>query len=348
MTVSTALSMTQGFWTTLPKPFVVLAPLADITDAAFRRIIATYGKPHVFWTEFTSADRLCTSESAGVVRNLLYTEAERPIVAQLYGACPGTMEQAAALVASRGFDGIDLNMGCPERSVVKRGAGAALSTNHTLAKAMIRAAKRGAGDLPVSVKIRLGDSQNDIESWLPVVLEEAPAVVTIHARTRCEKSKVPAHWEVMTRAVDIRRALASPTYIIGNGDVIDVTEAWVKAATTGVDGVMLGRAIMGNPWLFNVRKSLATITTEEKLRVMVEHTLLFEELLGDVKDLALMKKHYRAYTTDFPGAEALRLQLMHTQSAAEVAHEVATFLSPSPRRSALDHTRTQPAIPDYA
>jgi len=314
--------MTAGFWTTLPKPFFVLAPLADVTDAAFRRIIATYGKPHVLWTEFTSAEGLCASAHEPLLRNLLYTEAERPIVAQLWGATPETMQQAAAAAAALGFDGIDLNMGCPDRRVEKRGAGAALCQYPALAKALIRAAKRGAGSVPVSVKIRIGYTRNDIDTWLPALLQEEPVAITIHARTRQEKSDVPAHWEAVTQAVDIRRTLDSSTYIIGNGDVQDLSEARQKAHETECDGVMLGRAIFGNPWLFNVQRPRKSVPVAERLRVLAEHITLFDALLGDVKSMACMKKHYKAYLTGFAGAECLRTQLMATDTATEAIHRL--------------------------
>ena len=313
---------TAGFWATLPQPFFALAPLADVTDAAFRRIIATYGKPHILWTEFTSADGLCTSTSERLWRNLLYSEAERPIVAQLWGATPETMQQAAATAAGLGFDGIDLNMGCPDRRVEKRGAGAALCQHPQMAKALIRAAKRGAGRVPVSVKIRIGYARNDIDTWLPALLEEAPVAITIHARTRQEKSDVPAHWEAVAQAVDIRCALNSSTYIMGNGDVQDLSEARRKAEETACNGVMLGRAIFGNPWLFNIQRSRQTITVAERLRVLAEHIALFDTLLGDVKPMAVMKKHYKAYLAGFAGAEQLRAELMATDTAAEALSQL--------------------------
>ncbi len=258
-----------------------------------------------------------------LLRNLLYTAAERPIVAQLWGADPVTMEQAAALVAALGFDGLDLNMGCPDRNVEKRGAGAALCQHPARAQALIRAAKQGVGARPVSVKIRIGYARNDIETWLPALLEAEPAAITIHARTRQEKSDVPAHWDVVARAVEIRHALGSATRIVGNGDVQDVAEARRKVRATGVDGVMLGRAIFGNPWLFHAHRQRHMLPIAERLRVLAEHTALFETLLGDIKPLAHMKKHYKAYVTGFDGADRLRMRLMATHSAADVAAVIA-------------------------
>jgi nifR3 family TIM-barrel protein len=342
----------QGFWETLPRPFFVLAPLANVTDAAFRRLIAKYGKPDVTWTEFVSADGLVLADEEGkrkLLRDLVFTEAERPIVAQFFTSNPEHMEKVAALASELGFDGIDINMGCPDKSIEKQGAGAKLITNPERAAEVIRAAKRGAPHLPVSVKTRLGYNKDVLEEWLPVLLKEEPAAITIHARTRKEMSKVPARWERVKRAVEIRNEMGSKTLIIGNGDVLDIEDAKKKAAETGADGVMLGRAIFGTPWLFtNVRKvrpqqdpvaepatseGLAQafrpdqfLSIEEKLRIAVEHTKLFEELLGDLKSFAIMKKHFKAYVEGFDGAKDLRMKLMEANSAAEVAHIIDEFL----------------------
>ena len=321
----------QAFWHTLPKPFFVLAPLAGVTDPAFRRLIAKHGKPHAMWTEFTSADGLCAPGRARLLRDLAYAESERPIVAQLFGAKPDTMERAAALAAALGFDGIDINMGCPDRSVEKRGAGAALCRQPTLAQAMIQAAKRGAGGLPVSAKIRLGYDRNELATWLPALLEAEPVAITIHARTRQEMSLVPAHWDAIAQAAAIRNRLGAPAYLVGNGDVTDLADARRKARATGVDGVMLGRAIFGNPWLFNERRALGSISPAEKLRVLLEHTRLFEELVGDVKSLDTMKKHYKAYLKGFDGAKALFLRLMEARDVNEV--ETLVRACPILRRS---------------
>lgn len=309
--------MTHGFWRNLPTPCFALAPLADVTDAAFRRVIAKYGKPHILWTEFTSADRLFMPSQSELRRHLLYSEAERPIVAQLWGSNPSTMERAAALTVDLGFDGIDINMGCPDRRVEKHRAGAALCQHPDLAVSLIQAAKRGAGSVPVSVKIRIGYARNEIATWLPPLLAEEPAAIIIHARTRQEKSDVPANWDVIAQAVEIRQAMGSSSRILGNGDVQDLTEARQRANATGSDGVMLGRAIFGNPWLFNECQPRHAIPWPQRLAALAEHISLFDKVLGDVKPFNHMKKHYKAYLAGFEGAEALRLQLMEAPSARE-------------------------------
>lgn len=316
-----------GFWGALKKPFFVLAPMANVTDAPFRRVIAKHGRPDVTWTEFVSADGLCHPVGReALLRDLLYTEGERPIVTQLFTAHPEKMFEAAKFVATLGFDGIDINMGCPDKNVMKQGAGATLMKDPALAQAIIRAAQEGVKasgrEIPISVKTRLGYNEDNLEEWLPVLLETKPAVITVHARTKKEMSKVPARWERVKRAVEI--AAGSGTLIIGNGDVRDLQDAEAKVRETGCDGVMLGRAVFGNPWLFNKEKQ--DVTVRERLEAAIEHTKLFEEVWGDTKSFELMKKHYQAYVNHFSLAKELRIELMDCHAASEVEQIISAFL----------------------
>ena len=321
----------KNFWDELPKPFFVLAPLANVTDAAFRRIIAKYSKPYgpqVMWTEFVSADGLLRATPEGkakLMHDLVYSEEERPIVAQFFTSDPEAMEHAARVAQELGFDGVDINMGCPDRSVEAQGAGSKLILNPERAVELVAAAKRGAPNIPVSVKTRLGYNKDILEEWLPKILSAEPAVLTLHARTRKEMSKVPAHWERVKRAVEIHNELGSKTLILGNGDALDLVDAKKKAEESGADGVMLGRAIFGKPWLFSAKE----ILLEQRLRIAIEHTKLFEELLGDIKNFAIMKKHFKAYVEGFPGAKELRVQLMETTNTQEVEMLIEDFLSKS-------------------
>lgn len=323
--------MYHGFWGQLKRPFFVLAPMADVTDPAFRRIITKYGKPDVMWTEFVSADGLFLADEEGqkkIKRDLEYSEAERPIVAQFFTSDPIMMEKAARYAVECGFDGFDINMGCPDKSIEKQCAGAALMKNPQLAQDLIHAAKKGitssGKEIPVSVKTRIGYNKNELEEWLPVLLEAEPAAITIHARTRKQMSKVSADWAHIKRAVEIRDELKSSTFILGNGDALDLEDAQKKTDETGCDGVMLGRAIFGNPWLFNRNKKEVSIT--QHLNVLVEHTKLYEQLLGDVKNFNIMKKHYKAYVSGWDGAKELRINLMDAKDASEVEHIVSTYL----------------------
>jgi len=322
--------MDFGFWIELKKPIMALAPMADVTDAAFRRIIAKYGKPDVMFTEFVSADGLCHPDGQKrLFKDLQYSESERPIVAQLFSARPEKMEEAGALIQRLGFDGLDINMGCPDRNVEKQGAGAALIKNPKLAREVIRAARRGAPRLPLSVKTRLGYNKDELEMWLPELLEEELAAVTIHARTRKEMSKVPARWEKIAKAVAIRNNLGSKTLILGNGDISDLQDARKKIRKTGADGIMLGRAIFGNPFLFlnsqEFKNGSQSDELRRRLKAMVEHAVYFKELCGH-KNFAIMKKHFKAYLDGFSGAKELRLKLMQADNADEVEKIINEFL----------------------
>jgi nifR3 family TIM-barrel protein len=320
----------MGFWANLPKPFFVSAPMADVTDAAFRQMIAKYsrhgeegGGPDVFWTEFVSADGLCSAGSEVLKRDLVFGKNEHPIVAQIFGSTPEHMKKTAELIKSLGFDGIDINMGCPDKSIEKQGAGAAHIKNLKLAQEIIRATMEGAGGLPVSVKTRIGYNKENLEEWLGAILETKPAVITVHARTRKELSLVPARWEFVARAVKL--AEGTGTLIIGNGDVKDIDDANEKALATGADGVMLGRAMFGAPWLFD-RDRTTPPTIAEKFEILIEHTHLFEKLLCDIKNFATMKKHYKAYVNGFDGAKELRVRMMDAKNADEVERIARDFL----------------------
>lgn len=355
----------MSFWKQLrthSQPFFCLAPMADVTDPAFRTLITRYGKPDVMWTEFVSANGLMSAGRDALVRDLAYTEAQRPIVAQLFSADPQKMEDAVKFVCELGFDGIDINMGCPDRTIEKQGAGAAMIKDPERAIEVIRAAKRGiiasGKSIPLSVKTRVGYNQVQLDEWIPLILREGVDALTVHARTRKDLSKVPANWSYIKAVVRLRDAIAPETVIIGNGDVISRADGIAKARESGADGVMVGRALFGNPWFFDptrdvtatlpkrsifyrvpfLRKLFDTkrrapisttkpITIEERLRVLVEHTALFEELLGDIKSFAIMKKHYKAYCTGFKGAKELRMKLMDTTNAREVETVVQEFLT---------------------
>jgi nifR3 family TIM-barrel protein len=350
---------------------MAVAPMADVTDAPFRKMIAKYssheradgsiGGADVTWTEFVAADGLARATPEGkekLMADLIYCEEERPIVAQLFSSTEEHMEYAAKLCLDLGFDGIDINMGCPDKSIEKQGCGSAMIKTPETARNIIRAAKRGAcsdksDGIPVSVKTRLGYYEDTLEVWLPTLLEENPALITVHARTRQEMSKVPAKWGRIKEAVEIRNRVNPDVLIAGNGDVLSITDAEAKVSDTGADGVMIGRALFGNPWFFHPTKKLPVhlkalptkgvnrdtlyeaaeveagmeyVTLEERLRVMVEHSYLFSQLLP-FKNFSIMKKHYKAYVNSFVGAAELRSELMESSSPQEVEQIVNTFLS---------------------
>ena len=350
--------MNLGFWKNLPKPFAALAPMADVTDAAFRRVIAACGKPDVTWTEFVSADGLALAPEAGrkkLLGDLQFSPAERPIVAQIFSSNPAHIESAARLCAELGFDGVDLNMGCPDKSIERQGGGAAMIKTPEIALAVIEAAKRGAGDVPVSVKTRLGYGKDILEEWLPALLAARPAAITLHARTRKELSAVPARWGRIADAVKIRDEWSERnsipegerTLIVGNGDVRSLEDAHAKAKESGADGAMVGRAVLGNPWFFAaddpLRKFSPFFQSEQyahkhggqaaeaqaleitpelvarRLETLAAHISLFGELLP-WKNFATMKKHFKAYVSGWRGAKDLRERLMACETGEEAVN----------------------------
>jgi tRNA-dihydrouridine synthase len=319
----------DSFWRHLPKPFFALAPMADVTDPAYRRLIAECGAPDVTWTEFVSADGLFhTREKKGMkdeenplVRDFQYGEGERPIVAQIFSSTPAMIEYASALAAELGFDGVDINMGCPDKSIEKQGAGAAMIKTPELVGEIVEAARRGAarvkpGGIPVSVKTRIGYNQEIMDEWLTAVLATRPDALTVHLRTRKEMSKVDAHWELMARAVALRDTHSPETIILGNGDVKDLADARMKAEQSGADGIMLGRAIFGNPWLFTDRVP-ADIVPHERLEALSRLAQYFGEL-KPAKSFHLLKKHFKVFITGWDGAAALRAELMETPDLASL------------------------------
>jgi len=307
---------------------MAIAPMSGVTDEAFRLMFLKYGKPDFFWTEFVSADGLFSRGRDYCLEILKFDKAERPIVAQIFGGNPAYFEKAAKEIAELGFDGIDINMGCPDGNIEKRGGGAALMKNPALAKEIIRAAKKGAGKIPVSVKTRIGYSKNQIAKWIPAILKENIAALTVHFRTREEKYFGPAHWELAKDIVKLRDKISPKTLILGNGDVKSLVEARQIVKKTlgrspatgeaGLDGIIIGRGVLGNPWFFSDK----TPTVVGRLNAIIEHA----ELFGDKKPFEGIKKHFHAYTKGFRGAKELREQLMKVKNLAETKKVIEDFL----------------------
>lgn len=313
----------MSFWKDKQKPFFVMAPMADVTDVAFRALVAARGAPDVFWTEFVSCDGLYHTREIGkmsdaenpLMRDLQIGEGQRPIVAQIFSAKPEMIAYGAKLAEELGFDGVDLNMGCPDRAIEKQGAGAALVKNPKLAVELVKAAK-AATTLPVSVKTRIGYNSESLDEWLTALLSADPVAITLHLRTRKEMSLVPADWEQMKKAVAIRDRVNPRVLLIGNGDVQDMEDGRRKIAETGCDGVMIGRGMFGNPWVFAGKKS-NDVPLKEKLDALIELAYGFEQIMP-AKNFSILKKHVKAFVTGFDGAAELRAKLMQAESAAEL------------------------------
>ena len=274
----------MNFWANLPQPIIGLAPMDGVTDAAFRLIVAQQGRADISFTEFTSVGDICRGPDR-MLSSLLYHECERPAVAQLYGKDPDLFYQAAHIVCELGFDGLDVNMGCPSKNVASSGSGAGLIRTPDVAHAILRAARQGVADwangqslvdagikvartqfiqsmnvgragvpvvprrlLPVSVKTRLGYDSVIVERWISHLLEEQPAAITVHGRTLEQMYRGQADWDAIARAVQV--AEGTGTWLLGNGDVQSMQDVIRRVRDTGVQGVLVGRGALGSPWFF--------------------------------------------------------------------------------------------------
>lgn len=376
-----------SFWDSLEQPIIGLAPMDGVTDAPCRTMHGLYGRPDVVLTEFTNVEGLWRG-SDRIFRDFLYTPAERPVVAQIFGCRPEYFYRAAHVVCELGFDGVDINMGCPARTVANKGGGAALIRMPEAAKAIIRATMQGVRDwangqtledlemdperikrilqmneeraliwddspaverrlLPVSVKTRLGYDSIVITDWVQELLELEPAVISLHGRTLVQHYKGEANWDAIAAAAEIVRK--TDTLIFGNGDIHSLYEAAQRIRTTGVHGVLIGRASFGNPWLFQNRPLLKQLlhdginptredlpdvmpTREERLLMALEHARVHAKLKGEDHFVEL-RKHMGWYLGHFPGAKQVRNALVRINSLADVESIIA---------DALEHPYTFP------
>jgi len=317
------------------RPIVMVAPMADVTDIAFRTMISKYsrmgengGGPDIMWNEFVSADGLNSPGREVLKKDLAFTDIERPIIAQLFTDDAENMREAVKICKDLGFDGVDINMGCPVNNIGKQGAGAELINTPEVAVGLIEAARSASGDMPVSVKTRIGFNKIEYKDWLSKLLACNLPALTIHLRTKKEMSLVPAHWEIAREIYDFCKSIAPDTIIIMNGDVKSLSEAQEKYDQYGVDGIMIGRGVFGTPWFFdwNFMKSGKEKTLLEKFEIMLEHTKLYEDTVGKYKSFAIMKKHYKAYVNGFDGASDLRVRLFECENYAEVEKIVRDYI----------------------
>lgn len=326
----------KDLYSKLPKPFFVLAPLDDVTDTVFRRTVAKCAKPDLFFTEFVNVDGLQSPGRPRLLKKLRFTADEQPLVAQIWGLNPENFYKTAQQIAdgtfAREFDlpegvnfaAIDLNMGCPDKTVVKNGACSALIKNPELAKQIIEATKKGLdGRLPLSVKTRLGFSAVDM-SWPEFILQQNVDMLTIHGRTRAQMSKVPADWEKIGEVRALRDAIAPNTLIVGNGDVESRQQGEELAKKYGLDGVMVGRGIFGDPYVFAQESPWENQSALERINLYKSQVELFKETWqNNERHIQTLNKFCKVYINGFDGAKELREKLMACQSADELLNLLA-------------------------
>ncbi|MCL4354529.1 tRNA-dihydrouridine synthase [Patescibacteria group bacterium] len=315
----------HNFWQNLPKPFTVLAPMDGVTDYVFRQMVLTLGRPDVFFTEFTPVDGILSKGKSHVVNNLKFSKKEQPVVAQLWGHDPKHFHEAAKLVSSMRFAGIDINMGCPDKTTIKYGACAALINNPKLAEKIIKATREGANGLPISVKTRIGFNEEVIDKWITFLLKQNLPVLTVHLRTAKEMSHPPAHWEFMSRILELRNKISPSTLIIGNGDLFTLDEVRKAHDEHGADGYMVGRGILSNPWMFNNSVNPDEISVKTKLDTYLHHVRLYNKTWGKNKNSAVVRKFCKAYIHGFPDASNMREKLAVTKNIEELEAALITL-----------------------
>ena len=315
----------MNFWHDLPRPFFILAPMEAVTDVVFRHVVAKAAKPDIFFTEFTNASSFASPKGVHSTRGrLTFTADEQPMVAQIWGTKPEEFALMARDLAEMGYKGIDINMGCPDKTVVKGGGGSGLIRTPELAAQLIAAAKEGG--LPVSVKTRLGySSTTEWRDWLTHILKQDVVNLTIHLRTRKEMSKVPAHFELISEIKELRDKIAPNTLLTINGDIEDRQQGLELIKEYGVDGVMIGRGVFHNPFAFE--KDKREHGREELLGLLRLQLDLFDKYSQELEPRKFepLKRFFKIYIRDFPGASELREQLMHTKSTDDVRAILASI-----------------------
>ena len=368
----------MNFWQKIDKPIIGLSPMDGVTDASFRFITAKHGGPDITFTEFVNVEAAFFAPHT-LLRDLTYSEIERPVIAQIYGHTPELFYKVAHLVCELGFDGLDINMGCPAKKVVAKGSGAALIRTPELARMIIQSARQGIQDwrdgqtladlgidtvfskengpanrlrggqemtaercsIPLSVKTRIGYDDVVVEEWMETLLEENLAAITLHGRTLKQGYKGSADWEAIGRAVEI--AKNSATLILGNGDLKDMEGVCRRVHETGVDGVLLGRAAQGNPWIFRAKNQAKqslrsgitihspSIALEERFRVLLEHSRHFEKY-NLIRNFVGMRKHLAWYCCDSPGVAELRARMVRVNHIEEVIQCLRAYTGSLGRR----------------
>ena len=365
----------SSFWHTLPQPIIGLAPMDGVTDSAFRHIVATYGKPDVVFTEFTNVHDICAGRLKAL-DSLRYTAAERPVIAQIYGKDPALFYQAAHVVCELGFEGLDINMGCPSKNVASSGSGAGLIRTPNLALELMSQTRKGIQDwtdgqtlsevglkptalqtiahlkaehpdhseekertsIPLSVKTRLGFDCNIIDEWSDCLIQGQPEAIAIHGRTLSQMYRGESNWEAIAQAA--ARIQKHGILALGNGDIKSLTEAHQRIHVSGVNGVLIGRGALGNPWIFQeiqrIRQALTAGTPlnlknsepslDEKFQGMITHAQCFETIHGSER-FVRMRKHLGWYCSSFPHAAALRAQMVRTNSTEDVRNILDAYLT---------------------
>lgn len=295
-----------------------LAPMEGVTDSVFRQILYDIGRPDLFFTEFLNVEGFCSKGRDKVIHRLKFNKKEKPVIVQLWGNVPEYYAESIKYIKTLNPDGIDINIGCSVRDVLSSGRCSALIQDKVLVKEIIEAVKGEAEDLPVSVKTRLGYDHVDIEGWIGFLLGLDLDLITIHGRISKEGYSTPSRWDDIAKCVKLRDELSPDTVIVGNGDIKTLKQGQEYVKRYGVDGFMIGRGILNNPWLFSEKGSDREISKKERIEILIKHLKLWEKTWDGSKPFNSQKKYVKAYISGFEGANELRKELMVMGSMEEV------------------------------
>jgi tRNA-dihydrouridine synthase len=309
----------SNYLNSLAKPFFALAPLDDVSDTVFRRVVAGCARPELLFTEFTNVDALQSAGRKATLRRLDFDSSEQPIIAQIWGKTPDNFKKTAEECAKKGFAGVDINMGCPIKHVVKNGCCSALINNHEKAKTIIDSTRTGLGEgMSLSVKTRIGFKDIDL-SWIEFILEQNLDMLIVHLRTVKEMSKVPAHWEIMPQIKQLRDRISPRTKLVGNGDITSRAHGLDLASKYSLDGIMVGRGIFHDPFVFAENSPWPDYPKVKKIELYKKHVRLFQKTYpGNSRPIVILNKFCKIYISGFDGAKELREELMSCSNAEDL------------------------------
>lgn len=311
----------------LPKPFFVLAPMDDVTDTVFRQLIAELAPPDLFFTEFVNVDALQSKGREATLKRLRFSKTEHPIIAQIWGKNPENFYKTTQELVQMGFDGVDLNFGCPDKNVVRNGTCSAfiLPENRAGALEIIQATREGLGtSLPLSVKTRLGFNDVDL-SWHELLLQQKLNMLSIHGRTKRQMSKVPADWQLIEKIRKLRDRISPATLMVGNGDVLTRQQGRELAQKHGLDGVMIGRGVFQDPYVFAKDSRWHEAEKQERLALYRRHVeLCAATWKHNERKIHTLNKFCKIYIQNFEGASLLREALMKAETTKELLYILDT------------------------
>ncbi len=311
-----------------------LAPMDDVTDTVFRRVVSDCAPPDYTVTEFVNVDGLESVGRARIVHKLSTAQDTVPVIAQIWGKRPENFRAVARQISDGElgeFAGIDLNFGCPDKAVVKNECCSAMQQPELWGRAgeIIQATMDGANEgknkLPVSVKTRLGFAQIDY-GWHEFILKFKPAILTVHVRTTKQMSKVPADWAAIEPILRLRDKLSPETKIILNGDIMNAKQGQELSDKYGVDGVMIGRGVFTDPYCFDSSggETWARQGREQRIELFKKHLILFSQTyIDNQRKFNPLKKFAKVYISGFAGAAELRDKVMQTNSIDEALEVIA-------------------------